>query len=153
MLDDIKELHWNIIEQANFVDAGKKDLEDERLHFFTGIEAAHSRYGADILMIACAIQYMEHPYELIEKLVGYNIPYILIDNTPYNYESRDRITIQKVPPAIYTASYPCWFLHYEKVLHAFSKRYNLLSEYLNEDVIELDGRQIPYRGFLLELKK
>ncbi len=152
-LDDIRDLHWNIVEQSGFVDAGRKFVEDKRLQFFSVIDDAFAAYGTDILIVACALQYMEKPYDLIDKLTRFNIPYILIDNTPYNFERRDRITIQKVPPSIYTASYPCWFLNYEKVKQAFSNKYTMLSEHYNEDVIELDGRKIPYRGFLMELKK
>ena len=152
-LDDIRVLYWNIIEQSGFVDAGRKFIEDERLKFFPIIDDAITNYGTDLLIIACALQYMEKPYELIDQLTRLNIPYIFIDNTPYNFERRDRITIQKVPPSIYTASYPCWFLDYDKVKQAFSNKYTMLSEHYNEDVIELDGRKIPYKGFLMELKK
>ena len=152
-LEDIGEVYWNIVEQKNFVEAGEKYITENRLSFFSTIEEANTKHPADLLIVACAIQYMEEPYKLIEQLLQFNFPYILIDNTPYNFEHRDRITVQKVPPSIYTASYPCWFLHYEKVIQAFSNKYNLIGEHRNEDVIELDGRQIPYKGFLMELKK
>jgi putative methyltransferase (TIGR04325 family) len=152
-LREIRDLQWNIIEQNNFVEAGKKLVEDERLRFFPLVEEAFSSSGADILIIACAIQYMEKPYELLHKLMAFNIPYVLLDNTPFNYQNRDRISIQKVPPSIYSASYPCWFLDYEHVKKVLSTKYQVVSEHNNEDVIELDGRQIPYKGLLLELKK
>lgn len=153
ILDDIKNLHWNIVEQKGFVEAGRNDIQDDKLQFFSTIKEAHTTHPADLLIISCAIQYMAQPYSLIAALVQFNFPYILIDNTPYNYKILDRITVQKVPPAIYTASYPCWFLDYEKVKQAFAGKYSLASEYDNEDVIDLDGRKIRYRGFLMQLKK
>ncbi len=152
-LDAVIHLRWNVIEQPNFVETGSKFIANEKIRFFSTIAEADSTFKTNLLVISCAIQYMEKPYELIEQLTGFNIPYILVDNTPYNYEGRDRITVQEVPPSIYTASYPCWFLDYKKVIQAFSKKYSLVSEHNNEDFIELDGRKIRYQGFLMERKK
>jgi hypothetical protein len=58
-----------------------------------------------------------------------------------------------VPPSIYTASYPCWFLDYKMVKESFEKKYTLVSEHENDTRIELDGHSVQYKGFLLELKK
>jgi putative methyltransferase (TIGR04325 family) len=152
-LDDINEVRWNIIEQANFVDTGRKYIQDDRISFHSSFEEAQVIHKADLLVISCALQYIEKPYELIKKIIQYNILHIIIDNTPFNYENRDRITVQKVPPAIYTASYPCWFLDHDNVVSAFSEKYTLISKHNNDDTIELDGRIIHYEGFLLELKR
>ncbi len=151
-LDDIAAVHWQIIEQENFVTTGRKYIQDNRISFCSTLEEAQALHEADLLVVSCAIHYMEKPYELIEKIIQFNIPHIIIDNTPFNYKGRDRLTVQKVPPAIYTASYPCWFLHYEKVKQAFGKKYTILSRHFNDDSIELDGRSIVYEGFLMELK-
>ena len=82
--------------------------------------------------------------------MAYGLPYILIDNTYFNYESRDRICIQTVPPDIYEASYPCWFLHYEKVKTLLEQQYITISEHVNTSGLYLDGRKIPYTGILLK---
>ena len=153
-LDALTDIRWNIIEQENFVTTGREYLQDNRLRFYFTMEECIAEQGKpDILIISCALQYMEKPYDLIEKLIAFNIPYIMIDNTPFNFDDRDRITIQKVPPAIYTVSYPCWFLNYTAVKNSFEKKYSVMSEHINDAVIELDGRRIPYKGFLLEFKK
>jgi hypothetical protein len=54
--------------------------------------------------------------------MDYNIPHIIVDNTFFNYEDRERITIQNVPPSIYPASYPCWFLSYKKLVTAVADK-------------------------------
>lgn len=152
-LDDIDEVHWQIVEQNNFVETGRTHIQDDRISFHSSFEEAQAIHKADLLIISCAIHYMEKPYEMIEKILQFNIPHIIIDNTPFNYEDRDRLTVQKVPPEIYPASYPCWFLNFNHVTHVFSKNYTMLSRHYNENIIELDGRKILYEGFLLELKK
>jgi len=141
------------LEQENFVETGRKYIQDNRISFHATFKEAQAIHKADLLVISCAIHYMEKPYELIKKILQFNIPHIIIDNTPFNYEERDRLTVQKVPPEIYTASYPCWFLDYDNVVAAFREKYTLLSEHYNDDTIELDGRIIHYEGFLLELKR
>ncbi len=153
-LDKLSNIKWNIIEQGNFVTTGREQLQDDRLKFYYDIEECIAGQGTpDILIISCALQYIEKPYELIEKITSLNIPYIIVDNTTFNFEDRDRITVQKVPPSIYSASYPCWFFNYSTIKKGFEKKYAMVSEHMNDAVIELDGRRITYSGFLMELKK
>ncbi|HYJ38760.1 MAG TPA: hypothetical protein VEV87_09090, partial [Chitinophagaceae bacterium] len=81
----------------------------------------------------------------------YEIPHLVIDTTPFNFESSDRLTIQKVNPEIYEASYPCWFLNYEAIKSELSKKYSIHAEYKNELGISLDDHHIQYQGLLATL--
>jgi putative methyltransferase (TIGR04325 family) len=151
-LDALPNVSWNVVEQENFVKVGGNLIADERLHFFQTINESVNYETPDLLLLSCSLHYMKEPYQLIQQLIQFNVPYIFVDNTPFNYEERDRITMQKVPPSIYTASYPCWFLSYEKVKASFEKNYTIVSQHHNDSVIELDGRKLQYKGFFLELK-
>lgn len=152
-LTAIKRLHWTIVEQGSFVKAGRELISDDILHFELDLQSAVTRYQPNLLVLACTLPYIEKPYELIDEICAQKIPYLILDNTPFNFENRDRLTIQKVPPSIYQASYPCWFLDYSSVLKRFAQHYNVITEFINDTNIELDGRTVPYRGFLLELKQ
>ncbi|MES1224681.1 MAG: methyltransferase, TIGR04325 family [Bacteroidota bacterium] len=153
ILDTLSEVRWNVIEQSGFVTAGKKYIEDQKLKFHNSIDSVINSTGIpDLLLISCTIQYIEKPYELLNELSNKKIKYILIDNTPFNFKKADRITKQVVPPHIYIASYPCWFLDYEKVKTTMSEQYEVINEYKNELYIYLDGKKINYRGMLLKLK-
>lgn len=151
-LDRLHDVHWNIVEQPDFVTCGKKYIQDEVLKFYVSTREALNEQKANVMIISCTLPYIEEPYKLIEELIRLNIPVIIIDNTPFNVENRDRLTVQKVPPCIYVASYPCWFLDYNKVKRAFADQYTIVSEHVNDSVIELDGRKIGYKGLLLERK-
>jgi len=70
----------------------------------------------------------------------------------FNNNGKDRLMIQKVNPAIYPASYPCWILDYEKVQDIVKTRYQVNFEHINDNKIELDGKFVNYKGFLAELK-
>lgn len=151
-LNELGDVEWNIVEQENFVTTGRNDIGNEKLQFFYSIDECIGKKGKpDILILACTLPYIENPFELIGELMNYKIPHIIIDNTFFNYEERDRITLQKVPPSIYNASYPCWFLSYKKLKALMSDKYIIVSEYFNDSKILLDGRSIQYRGFLAKL--
>jgi putative methyltransferase (TIGR04325 family) len=58
---------------------------------------------------------MEKPYEMLEALLAKRYPYFLLDRTMARPGLRDELYIQHVPPAIYRASYPVWFLNAQKI--------------------------------------
>jgi putative methyltransferase (TIGR04325 family) len=141
-----------VVEQQNFVECGSSQIADSQLQFFVSIsEAIQTRGTPDILVISCTLQYLKDPYTFLQQVSEFKIPFLLIDSTPFNYARRDRITVQRVNPAIYDASYPCWFLNYERVKEAVGKQYTIKEEYQNELYIYLDGHKIQYRGILAEL--
>jgi len=152
-LDELHYIEWNIVEQEDFVWTGRDCIEDQTLQFFFSIDECIKKKGRpDILILACTLPYIENPYQLMGELMDYKIPHIIIDNTFFNYEDRDRITIQNVPPSIYPASYPCWFLSYKKLVTAVAdNKYLIVSEHVNDSRILLDGNSVQYRGFLAKL--
>jgi putative methyltransferase (TIGR04325 family) len=153
-LASVPELQWNIIEQENFVTCGQKYFQDDFLHFFYSPDQMIAMQGLpDILVLSCVIPYLEKPYEVLTRLMQYKIPYILVDNTYFNYEDRDRICVQIVPSEIYKASYPCWMLNYHRVNKTLSDTYALISEHQNDSFIFLDGKKIQYKGLLFKIKE
>lgn len=150
-LSGLSHLQWNIVEQENFVRCGQENFQDNELNFFYSLDQLVEQQGLpDILLLSCVLPYLEKPYEILKNLMEYKIPYILIDNTYFNYEPRDRICIQTVPPEIYNASYPCWMLNLMAVKMELTQNYQLISEHENDSCIFLDGKKIRYRGLLLK---
>lgn len=143
------QVEWNIVEQEKFVQVGKEKMADDQVGFYYSIDEYIEKNGMPhVLLLSGTLPYIEKPYELLEKITSYNIPYLLIDNTYFNFEDRDRITVQTVPPEIYEASYPCWFLSYSKVKQQLAGKYDIFSEHVNTHSLVLDGRRIYYQGFL-----
>jgi putative methyltransferase (TIGR04325 family) len=145
---------WSVVEQESFVRCGSEFFEDGVLGFYNEPEEVIRSSGVpDVLLVSCTLPYLEQPYEVLHRLMNLHCPYIVVDNTYFNYETRDRICIQKVPPEIYDASYPCWFLNFDRVLQTMRSDYTIISEHNNESAIYLDGRKIRYKGFLAKLNK
>lgn len=153
-LNSLKELQWCIVEQPHFVSCGKEFFEDDQLKFFGTIEECIGKYKPNVLLLSSVLQYLEKPYEVIEKLVGLNFPYIIIDRTSFIETDNDILTIQNVSESIYPASYPAWFFNYQHFAKYFTCYYNLI---LNFDdcftvKILLMGKICSWEGMILRKK-
>lgn len=152
-LDTLEWVSWSIVEQPAFVDCGRDQLQDKKLRFYNDAEECITeRKKPDLLLLSCSLPYLEKPHETLKQLIELRLPYIVIDNTYFNYQDRDRICVQKVPPSIYEASYPCWFLNYRKVKDEISTHYTIICEHKNDTWIELDGKRVQYKGLIAQLK-
>jgi putative methyltransferase (TIGR04325 family) len=152
-LKQLKKITWSIVEQPDFVAAGKKEIADDKLDFFYSAEEAIKQKGKhDVLVLSCVLPYIEKPFELLKNLASKGIPFIIIENTYFNPLPANRLTIQKVPPVYYDASYPAWFLNYNEVIMTLNEKYDMLNEYTNDQFLYLNGEKIMYKGFMMQLK-
>ncbi len=143
-LDEIEEVNWCIVEQPDFVKAGKEMLENNRLHFFNSVEECLEAYEIHVFLYSSVLQYLEKPYNILETILAKKPEYIIVDRTPF-VESDDRITVQKVNPQIYNGSYPCWFLNEEKFVTFFKKDYSLVVEF---DALDRANIKSKFKGFI-----
>ena len=150
-----KNLKWSIIEQSHFVDFGKKELQDENLRFYYTIEECiKDKNKADIVILSSVISYFEKPYELLSEIISFNFKYILIDKTIFCNFPEDILTLQIVPPEIYTASYPCWVLNEHKLCKFVSTKYDLQKKFnpFGETVIKIDDKTAYFKALLFKIK-
>jgi putative methyltransferase (TIGR04325 family) len=148
-LSGITTLRWNVVEQPNFVDCGKQFFEDESLRFFSNIDSCLAFGKPDVVLLSSVIQYLEKPYEFLERLIEYEFPYLLFDRTAFVEEGSDRLTIQKVPPEIYAASYPAWFLDSNQFLSLLATQYTCLLEFESFDRVNVPSQ---FKGFFFRRK-
>ncbi len=148
-LNPIQIQSWIVVEQGHYVNAGNKYISDDILKFATDIDNVED---ANILLMSGVLQYLPEPYKFLEKAINKKLEYILIDRTPFNLNERDRLTIQKVPPSIYEATYPHWFFNEKKFLNTFNGKYELITDF--DDMID-NAENIPskYKGFFFKIIK
>jgi len=148
MLNDISNLKWCIIEQEKYVECGKDLFEDEVLKFYYKLDECFIENVPNVVILSSVLQYLEHPYELIQELCIRNIKYLIIDRTPVTTERQDTIVIQKVPSNIYKASYPAWIFNKDKLLNTV-KNYHLQLSYKTDDGFIKCGKITgQYQGFI-----
>ena len=154
-LSDLNYLRWSIVEQKRMVECGKKLFENGHLVFHHEIEECLQHEIPNVILLSGVIQYLPMPYSFLKRIIQYNFEYILIDRTPFIEIGSDRLTIQKVPPWIYDATYPAWFFDLDKFLNVFQDKYDILVEFsaLAGDIHIKKPRGIARdMGFILKLK-
>lgn len=147
------DLKWTIIEQPKFVEYGKKYFEDETLKFFDNPDEYKNK--PDVVILSSSLQYLETPYQTLEKIVSTGVKYILINKTPFSEKTYDIVTVQKIPSHIYEASYPSWIFSLNKFFDFMaSKKYRLLSEIgsRKDSLLTLKSTDVVWKDLLFEKK-
>jgi putative methyltransferase (TIGR04325 family) len=152
-LNSLNELRWNIVEQKHFVDCGKKYFENGTLNFFYDIDSCLKKSFPNIILLSGVLQYLENPYDFLKKILDYKVKYIIIDRTAFLKKGEDRLTIQKVPPEIYNASYPSWFFNERNFLSLFKNKYKMIADFSAHEgfVVDLKDTTVGYKGFIFEI--
>lgn len=149
-LDRLEHVSWNIVEQEQFVNIGRKEFEDARLKFYYSVEEAkQNNKNINVILLSSVLQYISSPYELLDEMLQHDFKYILFDRTAFS-KNKKRVTLQVVPPHIYEASYPCWFFDEREFKQYFEKK----NFYIIEEFEALDGESDSYifKGFIMEKK-
>ena len=107
-LAGLRHLSWGVVEQPHVVQAGREQLADGTLRFYPDIDACCREIHPNVVVFASVLQYLEHPYAVLEQCFARQVPFLLIDRTPFADSAADRICVQRVPPVIYNGSYPAW---------------------------------------------
>ena len=145
-LDLLNNVNWGIVEQSDFVELGKNDFTTERLQFFYSVDECLSSYKPHAVLLSGVLQYLEDPFKFIDELVSKDIEFIIIDRTCF-VKGNERITIQKVHPAIYKATYPCWFFNKDRFINYLSGSYELLLEF---DALDKANFPSEFKGFIFK---
>lgn len=110
---------WCVVEQKHFVEAGKKEFENNTLKFEYTIQEAARKYKPNIILFNNVLQYLENPltfYREGKRLLS--MKYVYLGQTPWIEGNFDKITQQMVAPKIYEASYPCHIFANDGLWHS-----------------------------------
>ena len=129
ILTNLKKLQWSIIEQEKIVKIGKNDFEDDQLKFYYNIKNATKHSKPNLVLMSSCLQYLEKPYDTLKEIINTKPEFIIFDRTSFNIKNNDLLTLQKIPPEIYQANYPAWFLNKEKFLDILKDHYELVDEW------------------------
>jgi putative methyltransferase (TIGR04325 family) len=152
-LKELSEVRWNIVEQHEHVRIGREFFEDDILHFYEDINTYSAENEPDVIIVSSVLQYMEKPYELLDKLFKLHPASIILDRTPFWEGKKDKIFVQHVSTNIYQASYPTWVFSTDQFTDLIERsEYTILTEYLNEDHLPAP-LHYNYKGMILNRKR
>ncbi len=100
-LDAMSEVKWDVVEQAHFVDAGRRFVQNDRLRFFTSIDEAEQATSHQVLLASGAVQFLPDPHGFLDDIVGRRFPWLVLHNLPLHDGEPDYLMVEHVPPSIY----------------------------------------------------
>lgn len=155
-LSVVPDLEWRVVEQEQFVRCGRERFETEQLRFFMSCQEAATVGGrkTDVVLLSSVLQYLERPYETLEELCNLECRYMIIDATPFADINADRLVVQRVPPSIYSASYPCWIFSRERLMASLEPAWEVLAAFPSGYGWWLAGRlNFEFGGMILRKKE
>jgi putative methyltransferase (TIGR04325 family) len=109
-LAELPHVRWSVVEQVNYVEAGREHIQDDTLRFYSSIDDCHVENKPNVVLLSSVLQYLAEPKLTLIKLIDFSPDYLIVDRTPFlNIQGSSIINIQRVPPKVYLASYPIWF--------------------------------------------
>jgi putative methyltransferase (TIGR04325 family) len=145
-LAGLAEISWEVVEQPHFVAAGQREFEIGPLRFRASLDACAADPARAVMLLASVLPYLEQPHAVLGDIARRGFRHVLIDRTGFVRGPGDRLTVQRVPPSIYDASYPCWFFEREKLLRSLPG-YRVVAEWPGFDILDTGAES---RGLLLE---
>lgn len=148
--DRLENVSWSIVEQQNFVTAGKESFENNRLKFFNDFRSCIEEKKPNVLLLSSVLQYIEAPYVLLDELLSHNFEYVIFDRTTFANQEKTRLAVQKVPKEITGASYPIWLFNEGQFLENLSRHnYRLIEQFYE---FKEFGENVYSKGFIYEKK-
>lgn len=146
-LQGLNSVHWNIVEQPQYIHVGKDDFECEHLKFYPDIATCLAENLPNVIILSGVLQCLESPSDVLRTLLSCPCDHLIIDRTPFWDGSTDRLCVQYVPPSIYPASYPSWIFSTSRFHSYLNKEWDIIAEFTDPD--RLPGPvEFAYRGMI-----
>ncbi len=149
-LGDLPSVRWSVVEQEHWVEAGRREFTAGPLRFYASLEECCAIEHPTAIVLSAVLPYLPAPHTLLAEIRQRGFRHIIIDRTGFVRRGRDRLTVQRVPASIYSASYPCWFFDRAALLRPFAEGWRIAAEWQTPDEADIDAE---YRGVYLEARR
>lgn len=149
-LSVLRSVRWCVVEQKKHVECGRRLLEDDILRFYYSVEECLEHEKCDMAILSGVIHVVAKPYQLIDRIIDSRFPYVVVDRQPLSAGQKERLCVMHVPPHIYDASYPYWFLSESRFREALRRGYTIEAESEGSPIV-CDGQEISRKAFFCSL--
>jgi putative methyltransferase (TIGR04325 family) len=128
-------VHWNIVEQIHYVNAGLENIQDERLNFYNTIDDCILEHQPNVVLLSSVLQYLPNPFQILNEILALRADILILDRTSFLASGNNKmIRVQHVAKNIYSASYPCYIFNEKKLIeYILNLNYNLIESYPSLD--------------------
>jgi putative methyltransferase (TIGR04325 family) len=152
-IETLPNVTWSVVEQPHYVEKGSANMSDGVLQFYDSIDACAKNNNVNCVLISSVIQYLSEPFSVLQQIFDLSPDVIIIDKVIINESPTDTIHIQKVPPNIYKAEYPCRSISEERLLRQFSRSYKTMNKFHSIGSPDLASINSQFVGYMLKLVK
>lgn len=151
----LKSVTWSVVEQEKFVEVGKLFFQNQELSFHLSIDDCFSENKPSAALFSGVLQYLEHPYQILSTTFNKGVAFVIVDLTGFTSNNEEsKITIQKVNPIIYDATYPCWIFNKKEFVQYFlTNSYELIENFHSHLSFNYKGEHKKFEGFIFKRKK
>jgi putative methyltransferase (TIGR04325 family) len=155
IFDAIKNIRWSIVEQNDYVQAGRAMIKEDAVKFYCNIKDCLHAESPNVAMFSSSLQYLRNPVDVVRDINSSNIEYVYINKTPISNSIKNLSVIQNVPKNIYDASYPMTIFSKENFLNELWDGWDVNLSYINEPegkCVTSLGKDFMWESFLLRRK-
>ena len=149
-LKEVPFVRWNIVEQPHYVERGRTLFQNDALRFYSSIGECLHDTSPQVIVMSGVLQYVKDPYGLLGEVFEHELPFTIIDRTPFQNQPVDRLCVQRVSPEIFEASYPAWIFSLNRFRDALSPN-RIIAEFDSFENGALYGAD--FKGFIIGNRK
>lgn len=152
-LADLPQVKWSVVEQAHYVDAGRRHIQDKTLRFYSSIDGCLTENMPNVVLFSSVLQYLPKVQQIIKSINDSCAIILIIDRTPFNNGLADKICVQKVPDLIYRASYPMRIFSTSEFFSNLTD-WQVVEKISSPEgsLITNSGLDVNFQGFILKRK-
>ena len=128
LLDRFSGIDWRVVEQNNFVEAGRREMKVKGLSFFGSVEEATKGARPLVTYAGSSIQYVEEPMKTLREISLVTSQFLILDRIPVSPD-KSRLLRQVVEKHPYDASYPMHVLSQVEIEQSISEHWLLLASH------------------------
>jgi putative methyltransferase (TIGR04325 family) len=139
-------LKWTVCETPATARAAAAEFQTEELQFVDSLDRVSSR--PDLVLCSGSLQYVEDPGEFLGRLLALS-DVLIMNRTAIVARESDTVMVQNVNSDVYQARFAAWFLSEQRLLARLaSSGFATRLRWTADDVVEFEGRRLPYQGLL-----
>lgn len=143
-------VHWCVVEQPEFVAAGREEFTGEGLTFEPTLAAACAQRKPAVILFSGVLQYVERPDEFLRQAVSSGATHIIIDRLPCWSGGRNWLAVQHTMPELGGGSYPAWIFDRVQFLAPLVEKFECVTEWPGLDEVD---RRVTFSGLHLVRKE
>ena len=148
-LDRLVHINWSVVEQPNFVKAGREFIQNSQLFFYGSVSEAVAFHKPNVVLFSSVLQYLENPYLVLDEVSLLGASFIIIDHVIVTNSHQSQIYCQTVPKSICHSSYPVRTLPEQQLLSKLSQLgYSLVASFSTLNFPALKSIRSSFLGYI-----